>query len=316
MSFQNCFSFCRISLAAAMSEAQRHLLLASAWTILDAAQGLLASAGELASAAVPVCFGHQYSMYAYVALLFNQAETIHSIIISIGVYNQDTIALQSRIRVFRSRLRGIDNRQPCQEEEETVMSVTAGENHASDLFRPLETFNEYLMDAYSILEVRPSVPNYRGNPLQQMMRVLITMRDDSHGESRALACRNIVAWQLLVHSGLKNDTMARARTLCEEMIKQEAAELTKAQADTLLSRIMNAARKLLELVDPVRTQLLLGTTERPGKKKLSAVKRDRLRHILEEGKPALGRTLPAVHAKGPERSRSEEHKRGVAWQKL
>ena len=79
---------------------------------------------------------------------------------------------------------------------------------------------------------------------------------------------------------------------------------------------MNAVRKLLQLVDPVRTQLRLGTTARPGKKKLSAGKLDRMRHILVEGNPVLGRTSPAAHGKVPKRSRSEEHKRGVAWQKL
>ena len=158
-------------------------------------------------------------MYTYVALLFNQAETSHSIIISISVHNQDTIVLQCQIRVLRNRLSRTDNRQLLQEAEETVMSVKAGENRAGDLFRPLETFNECLMDAYSILEVLPSVPNYCGNPLQQMLLVLVTVRDRPQGEPRALACRNIVAWQLLVHSGLKNDTMARAKTLCQEMVK-------------------------------------------------------------------------------------------------
>ena len=256
-----------------MSEAQRHCLLASAWICVEVAEGFLASAEERASAAVPVCLGHEYIMYTHVALLLDQAETIHSIVVNISTQNQDTIVLQSQIRVLRNRLRGIDNRQLRQEEEEMVMSVTAGENCARDLFRPLETFNEYLMDAYSILEVRPSVCKHRGDSLQQMMRVLITMRDEPHGEPRVSACRNIVAWQLLVHSGLKNDTMTRAQTLCEEMVNQEAAGLTKEQTNTLRSQIMNAARKLFEFVDPVKTQLQLGPATRLGRKKLTAAKK-------------------------------------------
>ena len=148
------------------------------------------------------------------------------------------------------------------------------------------------------------------------MRLLIAMRDEPQGEPRSLACRNIVAWQLLVHSGLKNDTMARAVTLCGEMLDQEAADLTEGQVNTLRSRIMNAARKLLELADPVKTQLQLGATTRPGRKKLSAGKLDRLRQILEEGIPARGWTSPAAHGKGQARSRSEGCKRGAALRKV